>query len=51
MACLKDDKSVMFLMSAGRAFRSRGSATEKALPKNFVLMRGMSYSLVMIIVE
>ena len=31
MARLKDDKSVIFLISTGRAFLSRGPATEKAL--------------------
>ena len=36
MARLKDGKSVMFLISAGRAFHSRGPATEKALSPNFV---------------
>ena len=40
MVRLKDDKSVMFLISAGRAFHSRGPATEKALSPNFVLVRG-----------
>ena len=44
MARLTDDKSVMFLISAGRAFHSRGPATEKALYPNFALVRGMSYS-------
>ena len=46
MARLKDDKSVMFLISARRAFHSRGPATEKALSPNFNLVRGMSYSVV-----
>ena len=46
MACLKDDKSVMFLISAGRAFHSRGPAREKAPSPNFVLVRGMSYSVI-----
>ena len=46
MARLKDDKSVMFLISAGRSFHSRGSATENALSPNCVLMRGISYSVV-----
>ena len=40
MARLKDDKSAMFLISAERAFHSRGPATEKALSPNFVLLRG-----------
>ena len=44
MARFKDDKSVMFLISAGRAFHSRGPAAEKALFPNFVQVRGMSYS-------
>ena len=46
MARFKDDKSVMFLISAGREFHSRGPATEKALFPNFVLVRGMSYAVV-----
>ena len=46
MARLKDDKSVMFLISAGRAFHSRSPATEEALSPNSVLVRGMSYSVV-----
>ena len=46
MACLQDDKSVMCLISAGRAFHSPGPATEKALSPNVVLVRGMSYSVV-----
>ena len=46
MVRLKDDKSVMFLISAGTAFQSRGPATEKALSPNFVLVSGMSYSVV-----
>ena len=45
-ARLKDDKSLMFLITAGRAFHSRGPATEKALSPNFVLVRGMPYSVV-----
>ena len=46
MARLKDEKSVMFLISAERAFHSRGPATEKALFSNFALVRGRSYSVV-----
>ena len=46
MARLKDDKSVVFLISAGRAFHSRGPATEKAMSPNCVLVRRMSYSVV-----
>ena len=46
MARLKDDKSVRFLISAGGAFHSRGPATEKALSPNFVLVRGMLYSVI-----
>ena len=46
MARLKDDKSVMFLISARRAFQSRGPATEKALYSDFVLVRELSYSVV-----
>ena len=50
MAGVKFDISVMFLISAGRAFYSRGPATEKALPSalppNFILVQGMSYSVV-----
>ena len=42
VARLKDDMSVMFLISAGRAFHSRSPA----LFPNFVLVRGMSYSVV-----
>ena len=40
MACLKDDKSVMFLILAGRAFHSRGPATEKARSPNFSWCKG-----------
>ena len=43
---LKDDKSVMFLIAAERAFHSRRPATEEALSPDFVLVRGMSYSVV-----
>ena len=46
MAHLKDDKSEMFLISAERAFQSGDPATEKALSPDFVLVRGMSYSVV-----
>ena len=46
IARLPDDKSAMFLISAGRAFRSRCTSTEKALSPNFVLVRGMLYSVV-----
>ena len=42
MARLKDDKSVMCLISAGRAFHSRVPATDKALSPNVSLVRGMS---------
>ena len=46
MARLTADTSVMFLIATGRAFHSRGPATERALSPNFVLVRGMSNSLV-----
>ena len=46
MARLIADTSVMFLIATGRAFHSRGPAAEKALSPNFVLVRGMSNSLV-----
>ena len=46
MARLNADTSVMFLIATGRALHSRGPATEKALSPNFVLVRGMSNSLV-----
>ena len=46
MTRLKDGKSVMFLIPKERAFRSRGPATKKALAPNFVLMRGMWYSVI-----
>ena len=46
MARLNADTSVMFLNATGRAFHSRGPATDKALSPNFVLVRGMSNSLV-----
>ena len=46
MARLKNDKSLIFLISAGRAFHSRGPATDKALSPNFVLVRRISYSVV-----
>ena len=46
MVRLKDDKSVMFLISAGRAFHSRDPITENALSPYFVLVRGISYSVV-----
>ena len=36
----------MCLIVTGRAFQSRGPATEKALSPNFVLEQGMSNSLV-----
>ena len=40
-ARLNADTSVMFLIATGRAFHSRGPATEKALSPNCVLLRGM----------
>ena len=46
MVRLKDEKSVMFLISAATAFHSHGPAIEKAMSPNFVLVRGMSYSVV-----
>ena len=46
MVRLNGDKASMFLISAGRAFHSRGPATEKALSPNCVLVRWMSYSVV-----
>ena len=45
MARLNTDTSVMFLIATGRAFHSCGPATEKALSSNFILVRGMSNSL------
>ena len=45
-ACLNTVTSVMFLIATGRAFHSHGSATEKALSTNFVLVWCMSNSLV-----
>ena len=46
MARVNEDTSVMFLIMTGRAFHSRGPATEKALSLNIVLVQGMSNSLV-----
>ena len=46
MASLKDNKLVMFLISAGGAFHSHGPATEKALSQNFIHVQRMSYSVV-----
>ena len=46
MARLNADTSVMFLIATCKAFHSRGPATEKALSPNFVLVHGMSNSLV-----
>ena len=46
MARLNADTSVIFLIATGRAFHSRSPATGKALSQNFVLVRGMSNSLV-----
>ena len=46
MARKHADTSVMFLIAIGGALHSRGPATEKALSQNFVLVRGMSNSLV-----
>ena len=46
MARLNADTLVMFLIATGRAFHARGPATERALSLNFVLVRGMSNSLV-----
>ena len=46
MAGMKDDKSLVFLISAGRAFHSRDPAAEKALSPNCVFVPRMSYSAV-----
>ena len=46
MARLKDNKSVKFHVLAGRALHSRSSATEKSLSPNVVLVREISYSVV-----
>ena len=46
MADLNNATSVVFLIMAGRAFHSRGSAIEKALSPNFVLVRDISSLLV-----
>ena len=46
MARLNADTLVMFLIATGRGFHAHGPATEKALSSNFVLVRGMSNSLV-----
>ena len=46
MARLNTDTLVMFFIATCRSFQSRGPATEKALSLNFVLVRGMSNTLV-----
>ena len=47
MARLNTNIAMMFLIAAGRAFHSRGPATQKALSPNSVLVaRGLSNSLV-----
>ena len=46
MAHLNINTSAVFMITTGRAFHFRGPATEKALSHNFVVVRGMSNSLV-----
>ena len=43
MACLMVKTFVMFLISAGRLFHSRGPATENALSPNLDRIPGISY--------
>ena len=43
MARLKVKTSVMFLISAGRLFHSRGPSTENALSPKLDRVRGISY--------
>ena len=45
MASLKVDKSVVFLISGGSLFHSRGPATENALSPNFVFVHETSNAL------